>query len=105
MVFHIFLFSSLNTEDSVGDMLFINFIGPEPKSLLNVVIVDIIIVVLETTILQCRWDSSSLRIISALPVPPSDPLIRVDDDPIIFLNRLNERSDDDNDNDVDSTPS
>lgn len=80
-------------------MLFINFIGPEPKSLLNVVIVDIIIILLETTVLQCRWDSSALRTITALPVPISDPLIPVDDDPIVFLNRLNERSDDNDEND------
>lgn len=85
-------------------MLFINFIGPEPKSLINVLIADFIIIILETTFLQCRWDSS-FRIITALPVPISDPLIPVDDDPIVFLNRLNERSDDNNEHDLDPVES
>lgn len=66
-------------------MLFINFIGPEPKTLTKVLVVDLITIVLQAFILQCRWDPYSIHLISAFPLPVADTLIAVDDDP--FLSR------------------
>lgn len=93
VVIHKVIFSGPNIARNVGDMLFINFIGPEPKNLFNVMMVDIITVFLEAVLLQCRWDSSTLRIITALPLPVAETLIPVEDDPIILLNRLGQPRD------------
>lgn len=62
-------------------MLFINFIGNEPKSLWKVLFVDFITIVLQALILQYRWDPAAFPLLSALPVPMSDPLVRISEDP------------------------
>lgn len=69
------------SDRSFGEMLFINFIGPEPKSLFKTLYIDFITIVLQTILLQCKWDILALRIISALPVPACQPLVPISEDP------------------------
>lgn len=64
-------------------MLFINFIGPEPKSLAKTLYIDVVTIILQTLLLQCKWNVLSFRILSALPVPASEPLVPVLQDPQI----------------------
>lgn len=83
LLIHKFFFTGPNISQNLGDMLFINFIGEEPKSLFKVLFVDFITIILQALILQCRWDPSSIYLLSALPVPASAELIPIDEDPNI----------------------
>lgn len=65
---------SYSKEPPVGDMLFINFIGPEPRGFAKIVTVDSIIVILEALLLQCKWPSLTFRLLSVLPLPASEQL-------------------------------
>lgn len=53
----------------IGAMLFINFIGPEPKSLAKILYVDALIMVLQSILLQCKWDTTDLQLLSSPPMP------------------------------------
>lgn len=64
----------LTSAASIGDMLFINFIGPEPKPLSKIFAVDLIILCLQATLLQCKSDTVPLSPLTVLPVPITDPL-------------------------------
>lgn len=72
ILIHNLIFSSRH--ETMSEMLFINFIGPEPKSLTKVLTVDVIVMLLQAVLLQCKWDATSFRALSALPVPASDSL-------------------------------
>ena len=65
---------SYSKEPPVGDMLFINFIGPEPRGFAKIVTVDSIILILEALLLQCKWPSLTFRLLSVLPLPASEQL-------------------------------
>lgn len=80
---HKILFSGPDMMANIGKMLFINFIGTEPKSLLKVVVIDFITIFLQAVILQIRWNPVAIRIISALPVPISDDFIPIAEDPSV----------------------
>eukprot|EP00177_Eucheuma_denticulatum_P001690 GFKZ01003039.1.p2 GENE.GFKZ01003039.1~~GFKZ01003039.1.p2 ORF type:complete len:119 (+),score=17.44 GFKZ01003039.1:666-1022(+) len=73
---HKMLFSGPNVDQKIGQMLFINFIGPEPKSLAKILAVDILIMALQAMLLQCKWDLEPrvFSLLSALPVPVSENL-------------------------------
>lgn len=73
------LFTGPDIKGNIGEMLFINFIGPEPKSLAKILTVDLITISLEAILLQSKWELESfgLHILSALPVPISEPLMRL----------------------------
>lgn len=55
--------------ESPGRMLFINFIGPEPKSPFKIIFLDALIIILEVLIVQCRLDSADRMILTMAPVP------------------------------------
>lgn len=50
-------------------MLFINFIGPEPRSAAKIIFLDVLIVTLETLLFQCRLDPADRVILTMAPVP------------------------------------
>ncbi len=50
-------------------MLFINFIGPEPKAAYKVVFLDSLIITLQALLLQCRAEASDRILLTRLPVP------------------------------------
>lgn len=79
LLIHEMLFTGKGASGNIGEMLFINFIGPEPKSLAKTLTVDCIIITLQVMLLQCKWDLENLGlyILSALPVPISDTLVPV----------------------------
>lgn len=83
LLIHIAVFSSRDFSRHLGEMLFINFIGLEPKSLFKVLSVDFVTIILQGLILQCRWDPSSIYLLSALPVPTSVELLPIEEDPNI----------------------
>ena len=71
LVIHNVLFGD---PSQINEMLFINFIGPEPKSLVKLIAVDILVILLQAMLLQVRWESAVLKPISILPVPVSQSL-------------------------------
>jgi len=75
ILIHKLLFTGPNIAENIGQMLFINFIGPEPKSLAKVLYVDVVIMVFQAILLQCKWDSTGLHVLSALPVPIGESLV------------------------------
>lgn len=78
LLIHKMLFSGPGITNNIGDMLFINFIGPEPKSLTKILAVDVVIMTLQAMLLQSKWEWESsflnLQLVSALPVPISESL-------------------------------
>lgn len=84
LLIHKLLFSGPNISRNLGEMLFINFIGTEPKSLFKVLFVDVVTMTIQAILLQCRWDPVSIRILSDFPVPASEPLIPLEDDPFVI---------------------
>lgn len=83
LLIHKLLFTGQNKSEDPDEMLFINFIGIEPKNLIKVVLVDFITITLQVVILQCKGDPTSIRFLSALPVPASIDLVHIDEDPNI----------------------
>lgn len=65
---------------NIGDMLFINFIGPEPKGLNKTLATDAVIMVLQAMLLQSKWEwegnFDSFPFVSVLPVPATDVLLQ-----------------------------
>lgn len=76
LLVHKMLFTGSNVESNIGHMLFINFVGSEPKSLLKTLSVDAIIVISQALLLQCKCDleAQSFHLLTALPVPNSENL-------------------------------
>lgn len=74
------LFTGPDVESNIGHMLFINFVGPEPKSLAKVLSVDAIIVTSQALLLQCKsdWGTQSFHLLTALPIPISENLTSTD---------------------------
>lgn len=71
--------------EGVGTMLFINFIGPEPKSVAKIVFLDILIILLQAMLLQCKWEGTDIRLVSIAPVPLSrsvPPILTHIDEPL-----------------------
>lgn len=64
----------------IGQMLFINFIGPEPKSFTKLIAIDVLVILLQAMLLQVKWDGASLKPISILPLPISQPLQTPDEE-------------------------
>lgn len=61
-------------------MLFINFIGPEPKAAYKVVFLDSLIISLQILLLQCRAEHSDRILLTSLPVPvPRDGPVPTDE--------------------------
>lgn len=50
-------------------MLFINFIGLEPKSVFKVLFLDTLIILLEALLLQCRAERSECMFLTSSPIP------------------------------------
>lgn len=61
--------SMMATGEDYGRMLFINFIGPEPKSALKIVFLDILIILVQSILMQCRLESSERLFLTKAPVP------------------------------------
>lgn len=70
-IIHIFLFSASDVKMRVGDMLFINFIGPEPKSFIKGMAVDVLIIMHQVLLLQCKCENppQDFQFLSNLPIP------------------------------------
>lgn len=78
LLIHKMLFSGSGIASNIGNMLFINFIGPEPKSLAKVLAADVIIMTLQAMLLQSKWEWEGnvlyFHLVSVLPVPISESL-------------------------------
>lgn len=78
LLIHKMLFSGPGIATNIGAMLFINFIGPEPKSLTKILAVDVVIMTLQAMLLQSKWEWEgnflNLQLVSVLPVPISESL-------------------------------
>lgn len=55
--------------EQLARMLFINFIGPEPKAAYKVVFLDSLIITLQALLLQCRAEPSDRMLLTRLPFP------------------------------------
>ncbi len=55
--------------EAPGRMLFINFIGPEPKSTAKIVFLDILIILIQSILMQCRLDPAERVFLTTAPVP------------------------------------
>lgn len=57
------------TGEEYGRMLFINFIGPEPKSALKIVFLDVLIILVQSILMQCRLEAGDRLFLTKAPVP------------------------------------
>lgn len=76
VLIHSILMGGPSAEVDIGDMLFINFIGPEPKSLNKTLSTDAVIMTLQAMLLQSKWEwegtFNSFPLVSVMPVPVTD---------------------------------
>lgn len=68
---------SVMNNEPPGRMLFINFIGVEPKSVFKVFFLDTLIILLELLLLQCRAERSECMFLTSSPMPVTSAFTRL----------------------------